>query len=101
MDNSGQQVNTDRFRGRGGYIRGMQQRYTRPYMGRTETQTEINNPRRNMSAPPAIENDQTRRFPTPVFPNRPDFCFYHRMFGRAARNHELPCAWIYPANNNK
>ena len=36
------------------------------------------------------------RFPTPVYPNRLDFCFYHRTFGRDARNHDLPCAWNFP-----
>ena len=51
------------------------------------------NYRGNQRAAPTAGN---ARFPTPAFPNRMDFCFYHRMFGKDARNHELPCAWVYP-----
>ena len=40
-----------------------------------------------------------KRFPNPVYPDRADFCFYHRMFGRDAKNHDLPCAWVFPSKN--
>ena len=39
---------------------------------------------------------ENSKFPNPVYPNRMDFCFYHRTFGREARKHELPCAWTFP-----
>ena len=41
---------------------------------------------------------QAQRFPNAVYPNRMDLCFYHRTFGREAKKHEEPCAWIFPTN---
>ena len=62
-------------------------------------------PAPNFSRPfqPRFQNPvpQNNRFPNAVYPNRMDLCFYHRTFGREARNHELPCAWIFPAKNDK
>ena len=62
------------------------QRSTTPYSGQNVQRTR------------SEEIDLTR-FPQPVFPHRMDLCFYHRVFGKDAKKHELPCQWVFPANN--
>ena len=70
-----------------------QQQQTADMQQRTQSED------RNFAPQQPRNNTRPRTFPAPVYPNRLDFCFYHRTFGRDARNHELPCAWIFPANN--
>ena len=48
------------------------------------------------SGPSTSNTINNKRFPNPVYANRLDFCFYHRTFGRDAKNHEQPCAWVFP-----
>ena len=96
--NSNLRNNLNNFKGRGN---------GRPFRGSASVGPRANNIQqrpyqnrynfnmRNAAAQPSTSNGP--RFPAPAYPNRADFCFYHRMFGQNARNHDLPCAWIFPS----
>ena len=92
------QVGITGMRGGSGNIANTQQhnpRFNQAYRQETSMNTAVkNNEPRSRSL-----NTRPKTFPTPVYPNRMDFCFYHRVFGKDARNHELPCAWKFPPNN--
>lgn len=52
----------------------------------------------NRSGPSRYSNNYHSRWNPPSNYNRPRFCFYHRRFGRDARNCIRPCSWIMPEN---
>ena len=87
------------MRGGGGYAANMQQNPRYPTSQVYNWRGGANNTQRNFAPRTGITDMQPKRFPAPAFPNRPDLCFYHRMFGREARKHELPCSWVFPLNN--
>ena len=84
-------------RGRyGGRGRGQQRRYDPPARGSSQVEKGSTDNAQGSVRSASLPMRGNARFPNPVYPNRMDFCFYHRTFGRDARNHDLPCAWVFP-----
>ena len=96
--NAGQNINTTEQRE-------SRQRTNMQYNPRFQQPQTFNTQRNSVSPNRQIvqrtrsEGGNDGRFPPAVFPHRTDFCFYHRTFGKDARKHEYPCAWVFPSGN--